>query len=523
MAYRARRAIQYGGNVDQVVEYLAAKNNGLYTNEWLIGDAKNDEIAMFELGTHKTRLWRSSKNEWFGGTEGFYWGCNNAKDTDLRLETVSDGRPEHVPFSPAPRDIKWQELYQQHKGSIDEAFASLAFRTAPLVSSSAMDAKVASAEMASNLMVWAAFGKPNQREWVPSKWGRQYEANDGLYPSGYRLFTAAAPAALKDSSPQPPPSKQHRRARAASIGKDRLWSGWILPASDADLWLSAGSAGYYRVLTAGDPDRMLDVLRVDFRGSALAGDIPLSRVSARTDSANWWRILNSKSTLLFAALRAEMGDDRFFPMMKSWFAANATKTVTSDSFRGAAEKAAGKPLDEFFSKWLANTGIPGDTGGPVYLASDLHSRLGSTLIVYGTNQDAGANRYAAEQFQKSALERFESAAPIRKDFELTDEDLRTHDVVFVGRPESNSALAAIAGRIGLDYSGALFRVNGTDHPSEYDGLVFAAQSPAEPRRMVLVLAGNSPLETVKIAGSMASQQYTVYRHGKEIESGIGER
>ena len=29
---------------------------------------------MFELGTYKTKLWRSSKNEWFGGTQGFYWG-----------------------------------------------------------------------------------------------------------------------------------------------------------------------------------------------------------------------------------------------------------------------------------------------------------------------------------------------------------------------------------------------------------------------------------------------------------------
>ena len=59
---------------------LEDSNNGLYTNEWLLADTKTNEIAMFELGTHKTRLWRSSKDEWFGGTKGFYWGCNNAKD-----------------------------------------------------------------------------------------------------------------------------------------------------------------------------------------------------------------------------------------------------------------------------------------------------------------------------------------------------------------------------------------------------------------------------------------------------------
>ena len=29
-----------------------------------------------------------------------------------------------------------------------------------------MDAKVVTAEMASHMMVWAAFGRPNQREWT---------------------------------------------------------------------------------------------------------------------------------------------------------------------------------------------------------------------------------------------------------------------------------------------------------------------------------------------------------------------
>jgi hypothetical protein len=79
VAFCARLAIQYGGNVDEVVERLGTHNNGLYTNEWLIGDGKNNEIAMYELGTNHTRLWRSSKNEWFGGTVGFYWATTIAK------------------------------------------------------------------------------------------------------------------------------------------------------------------------------------------------------------------------------------------------------------------------------------------------------------------------------------------------------------------------------------------------------------------------------------------------------------
>src|SRR3984885_5160133 len=110
IAYRARKAIQYGENIDQVVQYLTEKNNGLYTNEWLLGDAKTNEVALFELGTYKTRLYRSSKNDWFGGTEGFYWGDNNAKDLGVRLEENPDpnGATTYVPYVPTDRDLKWQ-------------------------------------------------------------------------------------------------------------------------------------------------------------------------------------------------------------------------------------------------------------------------------------------------------------------------------------------------------------------------------------------------------------------------------
>ena len=85
----------------------------------------------------------------------------------------------------------------------------------------------------------------------------------------------------------------------------------------------------------------------------------------------------------------------------------------------------------------------------MYVASDIRERLGSAILVYGTRTDAGANRYAAEELQKHFFRSLESAVPIRKDFEVSDEELRTHDVIFVGRPESNSALAAWQDKIGV--------------------------------------------------------------------------
>ena len=193
VAFRARMAIQYGGSIDEVVKQLGTRNNGLYTNEWLMGDAKTNEIAMYELGTAHTKLWRSGKNEWFGDTPGFYWGNNNAKDLTIRTEYLPDpqGRPEYIPYVPQVRDLAWQDLYRKYRGQIDEQFAYLAFRTAPLVSASTMDAKVITAEMANQ-----DDGLGRHRQAQPARMGRRAAVT--------KRTTASIPAAMRCSPPRRP-------------------------------------------------------------------------------------------------------------------------------------------------------------------------------------------------------------------------------------------------------------------------------------------------------------------------------
>ncbi len=141
-------------------------NNGLYTNEWLLADTKTNEIAMFEMGTTKSKLYRSSKGEWFGGTPGFYWGCNNAKDLNIRLDTLAsvEGRPANVVWWPQDRDRKWLRLYEKWRGKIDAAFAKEAFTTPPICSASALDAKFTTTALAQDLKSWALFGPPARTE-----------------------------------------------------------------------------------------------------------------------------------------------------------------------------------------------------------------------------------------------------------------------------------------------------------------------------------------------------------------------
>ena len=519
-SFRARKAIQYGDNIDKVVEYLGTRNNGLYTNEWLIGDAQTDEIAMYELGTHKTRLYRSSKNDWFGGTEGFYWGDNNAKDLSVRLEYHPDpaGPPSNVTYSPSERDITWQNLYEKFRGKIDDQFAYTAFLTAPLVSASAMDAKVTTAEMAKNMMVWATFGKPNQREWVPSDYQKtEYAGNQGLYTGGYRLFSGWAPDELKAMALQ----KENERASAKAESpekkdekkaalEDRLWEGWVLPQSPDDEWLVAGSAAYWHALKDNDPEKILERFRAGLRRTKLGVKNDIERHQAAT----------YKGALLLDALRKDLGDDPFFALMKTFFAANTTKPVSVAQFR----QAVGAKGDALIKKWLDAEGVPGDTGSTVYVGADLHwgsPRLGRAVLVYGTEREAGANRYAAEQIQKRLLDWYEKEIPIRKDFEVNDAQLAGREVIFVGRPETNSALAAWQKQMGLKYDGAVFSVEGKYHASEYEGLAWAAANPLDGKHMVLVMAGNSPLETVRLAAQPPGPtQYVIFENDKETKSGF---
>jgi hypothetical protein len=510
VAFRARMAIQYGDNIDDVVRILSTQNNGLYTNEWIMGDAKTNEIAMLDLGTDHTKLWRSSKGEWFGDTPGFYWGDNNAKDLTVRLEEYPDpkGDPDFIPYVAGVRDTAWKQLYKQYQGKIDEQFGFLAFRTAPLVAAATMDAKVVTSEMASHMMVWAEIGRPNQREWLPNKrWDHAVDA--GLYPSGYALFKAEPSENLRAAvaenektrltaanEPKKPTAAGTSVTAAVSKGQfdGRLWKGWLLPASEGDTWFVAGSAEYQQILKSDDVEAAMNAQRTLWRELQANAGTPLDE----------YRRERTRGILYLDSLRRKMGDEAFLKLMNDYYAANTTKRVTAQSFmEKAGVQLAAFEVDSMDAK-----------PGAAYLLVDIWRRLPTVAIVYGTQNEAGANRYAAEQVQKTFLERYESAAPVYKDFEVSDDLLRHRDVVFVGRPEANSALVKWAGKIGLEYSGATFKVNGDVHASEREALILAAENPLDAKHMVLVVAGNDALSTVKAQGAeLTASEFLVFRDG----------
>ena len=389
LASRIRQAMQYADSIDQAVEILKKGNNGLYTNEWLLADVKTNEIAMFELGTAKSKLYRSSRNEWVGGTDGFYWGCNNTKDRDVRLETIPGvhGRPENVCFCPTDRDKVWVRLYEQHKGKIDDRFGKLAFTTPPIAAYSSLDAKFTTTELAKDLKTWALFGPPLGRSWQPTleQWKR-YPDIQPLVSNPWAILHANHPQPPLSNMPVavdlPDPNKssfdiaqQHSEDRTGPTKP--AWHGTLLPKTDADVWLAAAFPAYERIvasakrdgdqaktrkLSPGERERLavdLNAHRSGYLTSARAGaDVPLLDARSQYSESNWYNVAEGKGVLFLQALRRRIGDSRFEEAMDAFGRQHAGKEVTSAEFQAHIERAAGASLGEFFDYWLKQPGLP---------------------------------------------------------------------------------------------------------------------------------------------------------------------
>jgi hypothetical protein len=274
----------------------------------------------------------------------------------------------------------------------------------------------------------------------------------------------------------------------AGIAESRLWKGWLLPASEEDVWFVAGSAAYYRMLAAPDFEKQIESTKISYRGLKLGEQNEMTRHAME----------QAKGVLFLDRLRRRMGDDAFLKLMSDFHAENTTKNVSAKAF---LEKAGTR----------FEVVEPGE--GPAYLTIEIYRRLGTAAIVYGTAREAGANRYAAEKLQADFLNQHEKRVPIYKDFEASEAVLREHDVIFVGRPETNPALAGWAERIGLKYEGAAFTVDGATHASEREALLWAATNPLDASRMVLVVAGNDALRTVKAFRAVEPSAYVVWEDG----------
>ncbi len=140
----------------------------------------------------------------------------------------------------------------------------------------------------------------------------------------------------------------------------------VSPAAWSDLWLNESFASYGEWMWL-DHVGLLD-LETEAERNLRLRQFP-TEPTAEPSVANLFGLERySGGAVVLHALRAEVGDDVFFELLRRWVADNDGTSRSTEDFTALAEEISGEDLDAFFADWLyagrAAGGVPGLTPGP---------------------------------------------------------------------------------------------------------------------------------------------------------------
>ena len=377
---RIRKAAQYAASIDDVVRILHTRNNGLYTNDWLIADARSNEIAVMLQGTKKYKLWRGRNGEFPGGTTDFYWCVNNAKDPEVRKEYIPDPQnsPFDLNFSPSNRDIAMFDFFGKNRGKIDLQAAIGLMASSPINRPHACDGKITTGEMAREMVFMAHFGKTTLREKIPGETPRMPALPDAVphLTLGYSVFS---PRVLNDkiqalkavaSAPQNPAQADFSAtADLYSFAPDLLWSNTVYPASARENWFVSATAAYHGVLrripaaivaaAAHLHDQLAEMNNRLLFLTRSEGSLAPVQTERAYDRYAPYQIPRIRGTFLLHQLRLAMGNGVFSKFMKDLHARFQNRNMTNLQFKELLRSAApALTLMEVTDLWLERLDLP---------------------------------------------------------------------------------------------------------------------------------------------------------------------
>ena len=374
------------------------------------------------------------------------------------------------------------------------------------------------------------------------------------------------------------------------------WQGTLLPASDADIWLSTGFARLERMLaelnapaapgaTPTDPDDDLGVElgyhRSLFGRAARAGlDKPLAETRPDMGDVLGYQLVAGKGVLFLHTLRDIVGHDTFDAAMRRLGRERNGQRVGTHDFQTFLQRHTQRPLGPLFDWWTRQPGLPllgvagaesrpvgkgweavvtldvsrigpalavpvtvetaeGDVtqaqvfdaehaqiristrAKPLRVVVDKHGttargngspftiltmddELEHALIVYGTQDEAVGNHEAAKLLQ-TALRRREHNVqpPIRADREVTEDELRGHHLLLVGRPTTNAVRQRLAAQWPVDFGPRSFTVRGQTYTHPESAVLAAGDNPLNPRYSAVLVAGLGSLGTYQTVGKLS--------------------
>ncbi len=382
-ANRIRKAAQYATSIDTFAAIFREKNNGLYTNEWILADMKTGEGADYLIGTRVERLWRTGTDKVAADTpanhKDFIWANNNNRSLEIRQETAQggDGSPVDLAFNTWDRDIAFQQWFATHgQGRIDVHAGIQAMATSPINRPHACDGKITTGEMADHLMFHAHHGKTTLREKLP---GTRFV--DATLPNhvpqltyGYATFSPRFVARELQAARTAAPARKPAAARMdlgdhhPGLAKDRLWTGTVFPAGETDFWFSSATAAYHSLLRRlpEAPERAFTSLRdslqdLNQRYLVLArreGTEAPARTTVKYDRYGAYVLPRTKGLFLLHQLRLSLGNDRFAAGMAAVHKGFTQKPMTRSQFEQTFSQAAKEDIGPLVAQWLDRTDLP---------------------------------------------------------------------------------------------------------------------------------------------------------------------
>jgi aminopeptidase N len=131
-----------------------------------------------------------------------------------------------------------------------------------------------------------------------------------------------------------------------------------------DMWLNEGFATWSEWIwserTDGQSaDAQFDALYATPEDSAAGQDLWFPAPNGLHDASELFHTpVYDRGAMTLQALREKVGDDVFFPLLRTWYRENRYSNVTTQDFIATAERVSGQQLDHFFDVWLFQEGRP---------------------------------------------------------------------------------------------------------------------------------------------------------------------
>jgi aminopeptidase N len=132
----------------------------------------------------------------------------------------------------------------------------------------------------------------------------------------------------------------------------------------SDLWLSEGFATYFAGLFVQryEGEEAFQRYMRDAAASAFAYEKKKRTPIFDRDTESLMGLLNAnnyqKGAWVLHMLRSNLGDDVFFRGIRAYYESHKNSVASTEDLRGALEKASGKNLRAFFTRWVYDSGHP---------------------------------------------------------------------------------------------------------------------------------------------------------------------